>query len=392
VARNVVRVAGLTAAGLLLLYGINSAVQVVYLHPDTPVEPLIYTQTSPDVPIIVDEIKRAAISQTRNDRTKEDPTGGFSMPISVDKGLAWPFQWYLRDYRSVAWLDLDKDQPSGLDAPVVLLMTNQDTEEGRSRLQTAREDLETTHVKISESVLNWWFPEGAPGCETGYASDPANSCAYKDIANRGPLGVLAWPFQPRNWGTLARFMVYRDIPNQINGRDFEFYMSRETAPVAGGATTPATPNVSQAMQVLATWGTGELSGPRGITTDANGNIYVADSLNHRITVFDTNGTVARTIGTKGSGDGQLFEPSGVDVDSEGNVYVADTWNARIAKFGPDGTWIKSWGSGRDDFGEGRRATDTQGDAQANTDNPLGFYGPRNVLVVDNNVYIADTGN
>ena len=236
--RNVVRIAALTAAGLLLLYGVNSAVQVVYLHPDTPVEPLIYTQTSPDVPIIVEEIRRASINQTRNDRSKEDPAGGLTMPISVDGKLAWPFQWYLRDYRSVAWLNLDENDLTGLDAPAVLLQSNQETEQGRTRLQTAREDLETTHTKLSNSVLNWWFPEGAAGCETGYASDPANSCAYKDITNRGPLGVLAWPFQPSNWGILARFMVYRDIPNQINGRDFEFYMSSDAAPVAGGVTAP----------------------------------------------------------------------------------------------------------------------------------------------------------
>ena len=146
------------------------------------------------------------------------------------------------------------------------------------------------------------------------------------------------------------------------------------------------------MQVVAAWGAGQLSGPRGMTTDASGNAYVADSLNHRIVVFDPNGAVLRTFGTKGGGDGQLYEPSGVAVDSDGNIYVADTWNARIAKFTAEGTWIKSWGSGRDDFGEGRRATDTTGDAQNNADNPLGFYGPRNVLVVGNNVYIADTGN
>lgn len=391
--RNVMRIAALTAAGLLLMYGINSAVQVVYLHPDTPVEPLIYTQTSPDVPVIMDEIRRASIAKTRNDRTKEDPAGGLTMRIAVDGKLAWPFQWYLRDYRSVSWLDLDQNDITALDAPVVLLQTNQETEQGRTRIQAAREDLEVTHTKISNSVFNWWFPEGAAGCETGYASDPANSCAYKDITNRGPLGVLAWPFQPGNWGTLARFMIYREIPNQINGRDFEFYMSRDTAPVAGGGTSaPAAQNVTQPMQVLGSYGAGELNGPRGMALDAAGNIYVADLFNHRVVIFDPNGAVLRSFGSKGNGDGQLYEPSGIAIDDDGNIFVADTWNARVAKFTSDGTWVKSWGTGRDDFGEGRRATDTTGDAKNNADNPLGFYGPRDVLVVDNNVYIADTGN
>jgi hypothetical protein len=54
--RTALRLGALTVAGILLLYGIRAAVQVVYLHPDTPVEPLIYTQTAPDVPVIVDQI------------------------------------------------------------------------------------------------------------------------------------------------------------------------------------------------------------------------------------------------------------------------------------------------------------------------------------------------
>ncbi|HZG67146.1 MAG TPA: flippase activity-associated protein Agl23, partial [Herpetosiphonaceae bacterium] len=97
--RVVLRLAALTVAGLLLLYGVRAAVQVVYLHPDTPVEPLIYTQTAPDVPVIVGQIRRTAISQTRNERSEDDPTGGLSMKVVIDPELAWPFQWYLRDFR-----------------------------------------------------------------------------------------------------------------------------------------------------------------------------------------------------------------------------------------------------------------------------------------------------
>jgi hypothetical protein len=168
-------------------------------------------------------------------------------------------------------------------------------------------------------------------------------------------------------------------------------MRREIAPVAGGAVAIA-PSVTEPLVATASFGAGQLAGPRSIAVDRDGNLLVADSGNHRVAIFDPSGALLRTVGTFGSGDGQLNEPSGVAVDDAGNIYVADTWNARVAKFGPDGQWITSWGTGRDDFGDGRRATDTQGDAQANADNPLGFYGPRNVLVSDDRVYVADTGN
>ena len=40
------------------------------------------------------------------------------------------------------------------------------------------------------------------------------------------------------------------------------------------------------------------------------------------------------LGSEGSGDGQFYEPWGVAVDANGNVYVADSWNHRIQKFRP----------------------------------------------------------
>jgi uncharacterized protein (TIGR03663 family) len=380
--RTALRLAALTVAGILLLYGVRAAVQVVYLHPDTPVEPLIYTQTAPDVPLIVDQIERTAINQTRNDRTKDDPTGGLSMKVTIDAELAWPFQWYLRDFKSICWADFKK-QTCDIDAPIVLVHNPNMTD-------ALRDTLSEDHVRTAEGVLNWWFPEN------GSTPDPnkpgeAPVRAYKDFRNEPPWVVLSWPFQPSNWPLLAKFMIYREIPQKLDGRDLEVYMRRDIAPAYGGAAQqPASP--TEPMVVEATIGKGELAGPRGITTDGKGNMYVADSLNHRIVIFDSTGKLRQTVGSKGSGPGQLYEPSGVAVDADGNIYVADTWNARISKFGPDGKWIKAWGTGRDDFGEGRRATDTKGDPQTNAANPLGFFGPRNVLVAGSLVYITDTGN
>jgi DNA-binding beta-propeller fold protein YncE len=305
------------------------------------------------------------------------------MKVVADGELAWPFQWYLRDFRSVCWINFESKSCMDWDAPVVLLHEPSITPE-------IRETLEETHVRIAEGVLNWWFPE------TGGAADPDNPGqapvrGYKDLAKDGPLSVLSWPFRPSNWPLLARFMIYRDIPHKIDGRQLQAYMRREIAPIAGGGVATAA-NVNEPLVASATIGAGQLGGPRGITVDRQGNLFVADSLNHRVAVFAPSGSLLRTIGTLGSGDGQLNEPSGVAVDDAGNIYVADTWNARVAKFDPNGQWITSWGTGRDELGNGRRATDTGGDAQGNVDNPLGFYGPRNVLVVDDRIYIADTGN
>lgn len=80
--------------------------------------------------------------------------------------------------------------------------------------------------------------------------------------------------------------------------------------------------------------TGRLDQPRGVAVDANGYLYVADTGNHRVQVFNDEGEVVMVLGGLGSGRGKLRRPSGVAVDAQGNIYVADALNDRIQKFVP----------------------------------------------------------
>jgi trimeric autotransporter adhesin len=89
-------------------------------------------------------------------------------------------------------------------------------------------------------------------------------------------------------------------------------------------------------------GTYELKGPRGVALDASGNIYIADSTDNRIRkVTKSTGLISTVagIGKSGySGDGgqatlaKLYSCSGVAVDASGNVYIADTYNHRIRMY------------------------------------------------------------
>ena len=137
-------------------------------------------------------------------------------------------------------------------------------------------------------------------------------------------------------------------------------------------------------------GTGAASrfdSPRGVAVDAAGNVYVADTVNNRIRKITAGGVVTTLAGSAVAGflDGtgaaaQFFNPSGVAVDAAGNVYVADTLNNRIRKITAGAVVTTVAGSGVGGFADGTGAA-----AQ--------FFNPVGVAVdAAGNVYVADRFN
>ncbi len=107
---------------------------------------------------------------------------------------------------------------------------------------------------------------------------------------------------------------------------------------------------------------GEFNSPGGIAVGSGGLVYVADSGNNRVQVFDSSGGFERTWGNGvdgGSGfavcsqaescvagapgglGGEMSGPVGIATDAAGNVYVGDVY--RIQKFASTGDWQLAWG-------------------------------------------------
>ncbi len=87
-----------------------------------------------------------------------------------------------------------------------------------------------------------------------------------------------------------------------------------------------------------------LNHPAGVATDAAGNIYIADRDNHRIRRVAPDGTITTIAGTGDAGDnvdgilstlGQLNGPTSVAADGSGNIYIADTGNHRVRVITPN---------------------------------------------------------
>lgn len=100
------------------------------------------------------------------------------------------------------------------------------------------------------------------------------------------------------------------------------------------------------VKVIGSKGTGsnQFNSPMYATTDSSGNIYVADTGNSRIEIFDKNFNYFDKWGSGGSGNGQFFTPNGVAVDSMGNIYVADHNNHRVQKLDSTGGYISQFDS------------------------------------------------
>jgi DNA-binding beta-propeller fold protein YncE len=128
-------------------------------------------------------------------------------------------------------------------------------------------------------------------------------------------------------------------------------------------------------------GLGQFSYPRGIAVNNKGEVYVADSKNHRVQRFNGKDWQLMSdfggFANVGGGDvkklvadspGKLNEPNGLSIGPDDNVYVIDTWNGRVQTF-------TSRGSHKQTF-----AVDD------------GFFGPREIVTDANGFfYVADTG-
>jgi uncharacterized protein (TIGR03663 family) len=299
-------------------------------------EMLAYVQTTWDLVRALDVVPKA----------KARMPAGQSV-ITVSGEATWPLTWYLRD-TPTRWVGRIEDATT----PIIVADWNP---EGGLEKQLA-DRYNTKRVPIRA----WWFPERT-------APAPGESAV--------PRPTLT---------DTIRWWLFHEIWSPIGSQDATFYV-RKDLDEGGGLLAPLSVPVqdttardypSQATVIPAAreWGAagsgpGQLLEPRGLAADARGNLYLADTKNSRIQVFDGNGQFLRQFGSKGSADGQFNEPCGLGVDAQGDLWVADTWNQRIVHLTAEGKFLANV-----------------------VDSEKGFFGPRAVIITHDKVYVADTGN
>ena len=92
------------------------------------------------------------------------------------------------------------------------------------------------------------------------------------------------------------------------------------------------------------YGNGQFITPYAIAVDANNNVYVLDYSRDDVQVFDSSGTFLFKFGSTGIGNGQFYYPFDIVVGSNGNIYVTDNRRDDVQVFDSSGTFLFTFGS------------------------------------------------
>ncbi len=101
-------------------------------------------------------------------------------------------------------------------------------------------------------------------------------------------------------------------------------------------------------------------------------MYITDSANHRIVVYDLNGTLISTFGSVGNKSGELLYPYSIVVLHDGTLLVTEFGNNRLQQFNQQGKSLGVWGSAGFAHGE--------------------YKTPWGAVLMQDGVLVIDTGN
>lgn len=375
------RVAVLSFFILLSLLTIRFTYMASFPNADYTTEFMVYAHGAPATKdVVLDQVEE--LSMRLN--------GDKGIRVAFDSDVSWPLTWYLREYPNRVFFGENPTQDITQSPVVVVGARNWDKAE-----PYLSNDYEST-----EHTFLWWPME-----------------EYRKFSWNALLGDPNVPVEQRRGITdpdvrqaLWDIFFYRDYEKygQVFGgiytagewplrHNLRLYIRKDTLPTlwdygvgavaAGGLTDPyaageytLSPILTLNDSAAAGPASGQLSSPRNMAVGPNQHIYVLDSGNNRVQVFDQSGQPLTTWGSFGEGQGQFNEPWGIAVD-ESFVYVADTWNHRIQKFTLDGEFVNSFGFSGSPSEDG-------------LDEGLGlFFGPRSIVLLDDNrLAVTDTGN
>ena len=364
-ALRVVILFGFTLLGFLTA---RSAILATYIHYDDANELLVYAHSAPGVKIALNQIEEISL------RT----TDGLDLEVAYDNETSYPYWWYLRNYPRAVYYG---DSPSRnlREKPAILVG---DANFGKIEPVVGNQFYQFDYIRL------WWPNQDYFGLTwervSNALTDPQMRAALfkiwlsRDYTYYGE--VTGKDMSLTQWSPSARMRLYirKDIVNQMwNYGAPPVPEIVEPDPFEGKHLDLTADKVIGGMGNEA----GRFNRPRDLGVAADGSLYVVDTDNNRIQHLSADGDVLQVWGSFGdattgpAAGGTFNQPWGIGLGSDGSVYVADTWNHRIQKFTSDGEFLTMWGY----FGQAESPLALWGPRDVAVDS-------------QGRVYVTDTGN
>ena len=190
--RNFAGFAIIPLAGVLLVLSVRAGWYASYRNGDTPVEMIVYTQTSPDILGLVRHVEEAGAAA--GDRT--------ATPITIDQtsGFAWPWHWYFRDYSRVGFASYDgATETQAPDSSVVLVHSG-----NKGVAEPAWGERFSDGIRVKH---RWWFPE-----------------TYRGLTLGKFIGALV---DRQAWRRAMDYFLHRKLTAPLGSEDAYVYFSQD---------------------------------------------------------------------------------------------------------------------------------------------------------------------
>ena len=371
---------------MLFLLTVRTSLTLNFLNFDMATEYLVYAHASPDVKRALSEI----------DIISQRTVGDRNVVVAYDDQSSWPMSWYMRQYPNAKFYGQNPTPEAMSAPVVIVGPENRAKVEpymGRDYVKRSYRLIwwpEMDYFDVTPERL--WSALMDPAQRERILQiiafrkyrDPNDLSKWRDTAH--------WPYQhefdmyvrrdlaPQIWD-LNVAPVLTEAPNVpviAPDQHRDVAATQVYGDIYGGS-----PLLSPRAVALGP------NGERVIADTGNHRVVVLDRDGNYLRSFGSycnlgDPTNTPCVDPDGdgplvTGDGQFYEPWGVAVDAQGNLFVADTWNGRIQVFDSQGEFLRKWG--------------LFAIADGGVGDPNALFGPRGIAFdLDGNLVVADTGN